>query len=110
MRPDAGCRCRSWGMRRAATWAPGRRGCCNAPGWGRRSSTWRGGCAYCCATFSASEPARLALLLVVDALTFGDTYRSQSGPSRVDLIVPVPWVDVREPRPTVGTQARAVVP
>src|SRR5450432_1096843 len=97
-------------MRRAATSARGTPGCCNAPGSGRRSSTWRGGYAYCCATFSASEPARLALLLVGDALDFGGADRSQSRPSRVDLVVPVIRFNVRKPRPTVRTQARAIVP
>src|SRR5450631_2204556 len=100
-RPCAGCTCHSSGRRRAATSARGTPGCCNAPTWGRRSSIGRGGCACCCATFSASEPARLTLLLVDDLV--------QAGPSRVDRLVSMVTADVLEPSPAIGTQTEAVV-
>src|SRR5450755_2107179 len=101
-RPGDGCKCRSSDTPRAATSAAGTRGCCTPPAWERRSSTWRGGCVYCSATFSASEPARLTLLVVGGALAFGHGHmRAQSGPSRVDLVVPVLRADLLEPRPAL---------
>src|SRR5665213_4570515 len=98
-------------MRHAAALARGTPGCCNAPTSGQRSSTLRGGCACYSATFSASEPARLTLLVVDGAFVrcgLGAADHSQGSPTRVDLFVPMARFDVLKPRSAIGAQAEAV--